>query len=235
VGIRSTISAGLTHDFKPDVIWGSVTQGLLQGVTNIGLNFATEELGISPLLANIGFSAISGAINAGIQAATGGSRDVFGSLFKTYTDNVLTFLGSGDPSNAWQQAAYISQILDFSNIVQERGLVDALNSYGAGFFNAVAVNQIVQSGMSIGQYFATKLAAGQYTTRTLQDGTVVKEVAVKDGQQNTIANAFFQQKQVGESTYWDLIGGEEFRLMASLATQMPAYIQYLTLMSSSRE
>jgi len=209
VGIRSTINAGLTHDFMPDVIWGSITQGLLQGVTNIGLNFATEELGISPLLANIGFSAISGAINAGIQAATGGSQDVFQSLFNTYTDNALTFLGYGDPSNVWQQSAYISQILDFSNIVQERGLVEALNSYGAGFFNAVAVNQIVQSGMSIGQYFATKLAAGQYTTRTLQDGTQVKEVAVTDGQ-NITANAFFQQKQVGEDTYWDLIGGEEF-------------------------
>ncbi|MBU0605359.1 MAG: hypothetical protein KKH77_03630, partial [Candidatus Omnitrophica bacterium] len=116
VGIRSTLSSGLSSEFEPDKIWGGIQQGLLQGVTNIGLSFATEELGISPLLANIGFSAISGAINAGIQTTTGGSQNVFQSLFKTYTDNALTFLGSGDPSNAWQQAAYILQILDFSDI-----------------------------------------------------------------------------------------------------------------------
>ncbi len=210
VGIRSTINAGLTHEFMPDVIWGSVTQGLLQGVTNIGLNFATEELGISPLLANIGFSAISGAINAGIQAATGGSQDVFGSLFQTYKDNALTFLGYGDPSNAWQQAAYISQILDFSNIVQERGLVDALNTYGAGFFNAVAVSNIMQSGYTFGDYFAEKLQTGQYTTRILDDGTEVKVVTIEDNQSNTISDTFFQEKGEGESRYWDLIGGEEY-------------------------
>ncbi|MDD5423385.1 MAG: cysteine peptidase family C39 domain-containing protein, partial [Candidatus Omnitrophica bacterium] len=137
IGIRSGLQIGLSGGSAAD-IWGSVSRGLLQGVTNIGLNYVTEELGLSPLLANIGFSAISGAINAGIQAATGGSQDVFGSLFQTYTDNALTFLGYGDPSNAWQQAAYISRILDFSDIVQERGLVEALNTYGAGFFNAVA-------------------------------------------------------------------------------------------------
>ena len=211
VGIRSTLDAGLTHDFMPDVIWGSVTQGLLQGVTNIGLNFATEELGISPLLANIGFSAISGAINAGIQAATSGSKDVFGALFKTYTDNALTFLGSGDPSNTWQQAAYISQILDFSNIVQQRGLADALNSYGAGFFNAVAVNQIIGAGYSLGGYFAEKLNTGQYGTRTLQDGTQVKTVVVKDAQGNTITTVFFEQKQNGEIVYYDVVGKEDSR------------------------
>ncbi|MBU0895608.1 MAG: hypothetical protein KJ584_03325, partial [Candidatus Omnitrophica bacterium] len=210
VGIRSTLKAGLDHEFEPDVIWGGIQQGLLQGVTNIGLSFATEELGISPLLANIGFSAISGAINAGIQAATGGSQNVFQSLFKTYTDNALTVLGSGDPSNAWQQAAYISQILDFSDIAQERGLAEALNSYGAGFFNAVAVNSIVQSGYTIGGYFAEKLQAGQYTTRTLNDSTEVVVVTVEDGQGNAISDTFFQEKGVGESRYWDLMGGEEY-------------------------
>jgi len=209
VGLRSTLSSGLMSGFDLGQIWGGVQQGLLQGVTNIGFSFATEELGISPLLANIGFSAISGAINAGIQSATGGSKDVFVSLFSTYKQNALTLLGYGDPSNAWQQAAYISQILDFSNIVQKRGLVEALNTYGAGFFNAVAVSNIVQSGYTIGGYFAEKLQKGQYGTRTLQDGKQVKEVLVKDPQGNIIAKVFFEQKQVGETIYWDIVGRED--------------------------
>jgi len=200
---------GLTHDFMPDVIWGGVTQGLLQGVTNIGLNYATQELGISPLLANIGFSAISGAINAGIQAATGGSKDVFGTLFKTYTDNALTFLGSGDPSNAWQQAAYISQILDFSDIVQERGLVEALNTYGAGFFNAVAVNNIVQSGYTLGGYFAEKLQTGQYRLE-IKDGKEVAAVDTPTQSDGGHSTGFFEWLLVEDGTgYWNPIGREE--------------------------
>lgn len=209
VGLRSTLNMGLSEGFEPAKIWGSVEQGLLQGVTNIGLNFATQELGLNPLLANMGFSAISGAINAGIQAAAGGSNDVFGALFKTYKDNALTFLGYGDPTNAWQQAAYISQIFDFSNIVKEGGLIEALNTYGTSFFNSVAVNNIVQSGYTLGGYFAEKLNTGQYATRTLQDGKQVKEVLVKDTQDNTVAKVLFQQKQVGETTYWDIVGKED--------------------------
>jgi len=62
----------------PSQIWTSVTQGLLQGVTNIGLNYATQELGLNPPLANIGFSAISSALNASIQSLMpAGEKNVF--------------------------------------------------------------------------------------------------------------------------------------------------------------
>jgi hypothetical protein len=173
-------------------------------------------MGISPLLANIGFSAISGAINAGIQAAigpidssTGQRKDVFASIFETYKSNALTFLGYADPKSpgyVWQQTAYMSQIQDFSDIVQEQGFVEALNSYGAGFFNAVTINNIVQSGLSLGDYFKKALDEGRSMARTLSDGTQVKQVAVKDGQGNTIANVFFQEEQEGASFIWKFIG-----------------------------
>ena len=36
--------------------------GLAQGVTSLGLNYLTQKLNLNPLLANIGYSAIAGAI-----------------------------------------------------------------------------------------------------------------------------------------------------------------------------
>jgi hypothetical protein len=219
VGIRSSISTGYGTDgvFDWQDAWGGIQQGLLQGVTNIGLNFATDELGLNPLLANLGFSAIASVINAGIQATigtpnpqTGERLDVFKTIYDTYMNNALTVLGytePGMPVSPWQQAAYISQILDFSNIVQERGLVNALNTYGAGFLNAVAVNQIVKSGYTIGGYFADRLNSGQSTLRTLQDGKQVRQVAVKDAQGNIVANVFFEQKPDGTLI---VVGKEEF-------------------------
>jgi hypothetical protein len=211
VGIRSTINAGLTHEFKPDVIWGSVTQGLLQGVTNIGLNYLTQEMGVNPLLANIGFSAISTALQAGIQSMMPeGEKDVFKAMFETYESNVLTFLGSGTSSDAWQQAAYISQILDFSNIVQERGLMDALNTYGAGLFNAIAVNAIVKAGYTLGGYFAEKLQTGQYRLETVngQEVAVVDTPTQSDGGHSS---GFFKWilEEGGVDGYWNPLGMSE--------------------------
>jgi hypothetical protein len=153
-------------------MWQGITNGLLQGVASIGINYATQELGLNPLLANLGFSAISSTINAGIRAATGGSQDIFKTIYEAYEKNALTFLGytePGMPVSPWQQSAYLSQILDFSNVVQEKGLIDALNTYGAGFFNAVAINQIVQSGYTLGGYFADKLNLEQYTVKLIND------------------------------------------------------------------
>ncbi|GEM_PF-5901024 len=229
VGIRSTINAGLTH-VKPDVIWGSVTQGLLQGVTNIGLNYLTQEMGINPLLANIGFSAISTALQAGIQSMMPqGEKDVFKAMFETYEKNALTFLGYTEPGatiSPWQQAAYISQILDFSNIVQERGLADALNTYGAGFFNAVAVNAIVKTGYTLGGYFAEKLQTGQYRVETIngQEVAVVDTPTQSDGGHSS---GFFKWilDDGGVNGIWDPLGmgkttssGDDFWGIGKLGT-----------------
>jgi len=190
-----------------------VAKGLLQGVASIGINYATQELGLNPLLANIGFSAISTAINAGIQTATGQTDpdtgkpiDYFKSIYDTYTKNALTFLGgSGD---AWQQSAYMAQIQDFTKIAQDKGLVSALNTYGTGFFNAIAVNEMTKTGISIGDYLYNKLDELAYVNKTI-DGTTYATVDIKDdGTSDILAEALFQQKQKsdGSGFFWDFAG-----------------------------
>ncbi len=190
-----------------------MAKGLLQGVASIGINYATQELGLNPLLANIGFSAISTAINAGIQTATGQTDpdtgkpiDYFKSIYDTYTKNALTFLGgSGD---AWQQSAYMAQIQDFTKIAQDKGLVSALNTYGTGFFNAIAVNEMTKTGISIGDYLYNKLDELAYVNKTI-DGTTYATVDIKDdGTSDILAEALFQQKQKsdGSGFFWDFAG-----------------------------
>ena len=209
IGIRSSINAGLSGE-DPSQIWGSVQNGLLGGIASIGINYATQELDLDPLLANLGFSAIASVINASIQTAigqgSGENTNFFQSIYNTYINNALTFLNYNGTSNAWQQAAYIAQVQDFSNIIMEKGLVVALNTYGAGFLNAVAVNQIVQSGLSIGDYFKNKLDLGQGTARTLQDSTQVTEISVPDSSGNVITNIFFVKQADGT---WNVVGKED--------------------------
>jgi len=160
-------------------------------------------------------------LNAGIQAATGGSQDVFKSFFDTYINNALTFLGYGnitDPNYQWLQSSYKAQILDFSDIVRQKGLVEALNIYGTSFFNSTTVGAIAQSGMTIGKYFGDKLSNGQSAARILPNGRVVTQVTV-DAQGNVVTNVFFEQKQSGTSFIWDVIGVEDL-------TQNGTYLGY---------
>jgi YD repeat-containing protein len=186
IGIRSSLQAGLSSNMDPGAIWNSVTTGLLQGVTNIGLNYATQELGISPLLANLGFSAIA----SGIEGLVNGSG-LFENMIRSYKDNTLNMLGHNptpdryDPKfwklnqagtamefqenmyNAawgqyyWQESVYIAQIQDFTKIMMDQGIETALNTYATGLFNGIAVNSIVNIGKiginSIGTYLKTKL------------------------------------------------------------------------------
>ncbi len=143
VGIRSTLNAGLTHDFMPDVIWGGVQSGLLRGITSIGINYATQELGINPFIANLSAAAMAG----GIEGLLEGRNPIEG-IFDTYFRagiGLLTLGGDGG-NNPWLRAAYISQVLDFSQIIQERGIVNALDTYATGFLHQQTINEIWKQG-----------------------------------------------------------------------------------------
>ncbi|MFH0772468.1 MAG: hypothetical protein V1933_07600, partial [Candidatus Omnitrophota bacterium] len=232
IGIRSSLNAGLVSGGNPQAIWQGVTQGLSQGVVSVGLNYAAENTGLSPLLSNLGFSVISSALNAGIQSAVGENPDVFKSIFNTYKDNALTLLGYTPTPNRedfynldgsfnqtsfdrawanyeWQENSYRANVLDFSEITKELGLSDALNAYGAGFFNSNAVNSIIQSGSTIGKYFKDKLDKKEYTIKTTQDGKELAEVIIEDPAGDKVSTALFEENSENGSTFWDLAGKED--------------------------
>ncbi|MFA5143946.1 MAG: LamG-like jellyroll fold domain-containing protein [Candidatus Omnitrophota bacterium] len=205
MGIRSSLQVGLNPNMDPGKIWSDVTAGFLQGAVSVGLSYATQELGLSnSLLANIGFSAIAGVLNAGLQSfMPNGQKDVFKYMFDTYMKNTLTFLGYGSENNPWLQAVYTSQILDFSNIVKQKGLTEALNIYGSSFFNAVAVNEIVKTSYTLGGYFGHMIETGQYHTETVNGKEViaVDTPTQSDGGHTT---AFFDW--LVDASDWDPFG-----------------------------
>jgi len=207
IGIRSSLRMGFgagggdPGEFANGLLEGAMT-GLAQGAAGIGLNYLTEEFNLPPLLANMGFSALS----LGIEGLINGSG-IFDHIFETYEKNAVTFLGHNpkpnnedywehDPSDMWvfreadynrdmaayllQESIYISQILDFSDIVREQGLVEALNVYATGFFNAIAVNSMVNISGSVGQYIWDKINSADYTLITMDDGSVAKQVDIED-------------------------------------------------------
>jgi len=233
IGIRSSLNVGFNGG-SPQDIFGGVMQGLLQGVTSIGLDYAVNELDMNPLLANIGFSAISQLFQAAVVPSSdpNDKRNIFQKMFDTFTGNVATFLGYNptpdrndkrfwevDPRTGeiiqgtfkqgaydsawgqyyWQESVYTSQIIDFSKIIEERGLVDALNTYATGFFNSTAINAIVRTGMTVGGYFADALGL------TPPDITE-KVVEVKDENGKVINVIKFKKNATGQ---WMLVGKKD--------------------------
>ena len=112
----------------PGAMWDAAINGLLTGATNIGLQWAAQEIGIPPLLASLSTAAISGAIEGMLE-----KQGFFKGIYDSYKNASISLLTLGGPgSTPWERACYISQILDFSRIAQEEGFGKAFETYATG-------------------------------------------------------------------------------------------------------
>ena len=126
----------------PGKIWNSVVDGLLKGGTSIGLQWVYQELDMDPILGALSAAALTGAIE-GLLEGQGAVKGAYDTLFKTGA-GLLTLGDSGN--NEWARASYISQVLDFSRIIKERGVVNALETYASGFLHQNAIDNIWKMG-----------------------------------------------------------------------------------------
>lgn len=101
-------------------MWRGLVNGVMAGTTNIAINFIGQELDIPPLYMALGSRALTGAI----QGALSSDHDVFRGMIDAFKDGILSTatFGMYDPATGefrndpWSQAAYISQIIDFSHL-----------------------------------------------------------------------------------------------------------------------
>ena len=185
---------------------GAMT-GLAQGALSLGLNFATEELGANPLLMNLGYAVAGGILEGTVNDLFGTEiqqgRTLLENVFDVYSRNVLSaFNGGTDP---WSQAVYISQILDFTDIIQRDGLVEALNTYATGMLNSMVVNSMIQSAGTVGDYLIQKLNSGDFSRENV-NGKEVIVVYVENTEGDTIGKTFFDE--LLEEQY-DFLGYED--------------------------
>ena len=141
---------GGTGEFSWSDAWDGAIKGALQGGTNLALNLIGQTFNIDPLYLSLGARAITGAISGALSKESDMFKGI-GEAFKSSTLSLLTF-GMYDPetgtyrTDPWSQAGYISQVLDFSQKVQEEGLLSALEIYTAAIFQQETVNAILSEG-----------------------------------------------------------------------------------------
>ena len=238
IGIRSSLQVGFSAGGgDPGAIWDAAIAGLLQGAATVTLNYVVDELDWNPLLANIGFSAIA----TGIEGLINGTG-IFENMFRSYEENTLTMLGHNETPDKWDsrfwklnasgtamefqegsynqawgnyywmESVYISQILDFTDIMKNDGLVVALNSYATALFNGIAVNSITnvaQIGLNqVGTYlndmlnsFFTNPGSTPEVTMDVNEGGFEEfEIQLKNNETGEVGLIAILEKHVDPDT-----------------------------------
>jgi len=119
----------------------------------LAINYVTEKLELDPLTANAIMLAVGGAID-GAQ-----DGDILKGITDAYANALLNATSFGvarlDPEtgqiqiaqgSSWQEAAYISRVLDITNSLKENGLEQTLYDYSASVLHCEAVNGFTRPG-----------------------------------------------------------------------------------------
>jgi hypothetical protein len=146
VGLSSSIGAALDND-KSTTVWTGIKDGLTRGITNIGLQYAAQEIDVDPLYAALASRAIAGAIEGVLE-----KQGIFQGIADAAINSTVGLLTLGgdikkdDPDYYWKKTAYAAKILDFSRITREDGLDKAIETYATAIFHQDTIDSIWKQG-----------------------------------------------------------------------------------------
>jgi len=125
-----------------EALWKGAMDGLKAGITNVTLQWATQELGLSPFIGSIASNVIGSSLEALLN-----HKDVFMNVTKRAGEGIMAlFTLGGVGTDPWSQAVYISKVLDFSELVREQGLLSAMETYATAIFHQQTIDMIIKEG-----------------------------------------------------------------------------------------
>ncbi|MDP8298823.1 MAG: hypothetical protein P9L88_02845 [Candidatus Tantalella remota] len=194
IGIRSSLRSGLgtfgLGGGSPGDMWDAARNGMVRGITSVGLQWGAQELGISPLMASLITTAGVGALE-GVLEVRNPLIGIYDAYFKAGT-GFLTLGGTGE--TPWEQAAYIAQVLDFSEITKEKGIVEALETYATGFLHQTTIDSI----WKLGGVYDLLMNQDQIEFVTQPDGTEAKRIYTNEGKTDYIELALDDDRLIGK-------------------------------------
>ena len=176
-----SLASGTGNNSPPKLFYAAL-QGAAQGALNVGINYAGQSLGLSPLVT--GFLAASlGTIADGLtsslisqfkdqklslyQAMKDGvtkmAENYFtmgGVYYKTDANGDIVYDANGNPvyraPTTWEMASYQSRLQSFVQQVDQVGLLDTLENYTASFLTSAAAQQFLNAIQSPYEYDKAK-------------------------------------------------------------------------------
>lgn len=146
IGIRSSLQAGLgtfgLGGGSPGEWFDATLDGLIGGITSIGLQWVYGELGIPPILGAITSNMVISSIEAILN-----QKNIFFTISENTSEALMnTFTLGGNSEDPWRQAAYIANLMDFVDIIKEDGILAAFETYLAAMFHQSTISSITENG-----------------------------------------------------------------------------------------
>ena len=123
--------------------------------TNLALafNIAGDAIGLPPMINSIIINAVTGVVEGFNENPEERILGMFKGMFKNFINTsvkALTF-GTYDPVKGgwdknWNKEYHFMQLVDFIDIVEEKGIAAALENYAAGIFRDEAIRAINEVG-----------------------------------------------------------------------------------------
>jgi len=119
-------------------------QGLLNGATNLGIDFLGKQAGLDPFEQALSARAIVGFLDGALNPKKTVGASIF-DAFKRSTFDTAT-LGGDKANDPVARATYLAKINDFSSIIRQQGLTTAIETYAATIFQRQAIEDIYRLG-----------------------------------------------------------------------------------------
>jgi hypothetical protein len=156
----SAVIGGVGFDVGKSIgenIFKSVSDGVLRGVTSLGVEYLTQKADLNPLLGSLTSRAITGAIEGVL-----GGGNIFGGIFNAFKDSALNVTRLGvQGNNSWSQAQYLQRVINFSKIIQDQGFSKAIETYATGIFHQDSIESLVRTYGSIQKAIEIRIAQGK--------------------------------------------------------------------------
>ncbi len=201
--VKATVTPGRTTEGITNAIW----EGLKSGVISVGLQTATQALGLDPFAGSLITRTLSGAISGAINP----SHDIFGGIaeaFRQSAGNFSTIPPPPDPEDlrfiqngVWNRAAYnqaiaqyessrpvwmseaLAKTNNFNDDIRQVGLAQAVDNYATSIFHRDSVESLVQSFGSIKNAITQRMQQNKIQNIMLADGTAAKKLSLFDYQE----------------------------------------------------
>ncbi|GEM_PF-6689015 len=175
--ISGVINAGFKTGWDSgNAIIAGINDGILRGATSLGIEYLTQQADLDPLLGSLTSRAITGAIEG---ALNGG--DIFGGIFEGFKSSALNVARLGvSGTDSWSQAQYLQRVINFSDIIKQKGLAKAIEDSATQIFHEDAISSILKSFSTVGAYIQNAIDQNKF--KTIQVGNnFFKELEVKPG------------------------------------------------------
>lgn len=173
--VESSVGTALEQGLTNGNLFGegaiaAIESGLLKGAASVAIGLATKDM--DPLVAALTARTVSGVL----EGVLSDDHDIFSGVYNAFAESTIHLFDVDNPA----------QLLDFSHAINQRGLIGALEDNAVSVFGNDAVESMVVSAGSVGNYLEKMVVENRVQAVTLDDDVQALSIPLNEDGSNFI-------------------------------------------------